>query len=200
MPRHFTDEERTKIVDMLMNTGFDHFTRYGIRGTRIDDICREVGIAKGSFYQFFPSKEELFMVIAEQHDERHRRDISKLAETHQGTSEAFVSNLYDHMISALETDPLMATISQPGAFEHLIRKLPPERIMEHRDRDAAYFVDKSPDWLKKGLIKDVPGTLLNELLIPVICVIMRRDALPEQEYRNSIDHLKTLFIHQLAKV
>jgi len=63
MPRAFTEEERTRIRNSLIDAGRTCFLKYGIRKTTIDDLVTLAGIAKGSFYQFFKSKENLYLEL-----------------------------------------------------------------------------------------------------------------------------------------
>ena len=63
MPRAFTEEERTRIRTSLIEAGRTCFLTYGIRKTTIDDLVKLAGIAKGSFYQFFTSKENLYLEL-----------------------------------------------------------------------------------------------------------------------------------------
>jgi AcrR family transcriptional regulator len=63
MPRAFTTEEKAKIRASLISAGRTCFLKYGIRKTTIDDLVTHVGIAKGSFYQFFRSKENLYLEL-----------------------------------------------------------------------------------------------------------------------------------------
>jgi AcrR family transcriptional regulator len=63
MPRAFTTEEKAKIRASLISSGRTCFLKYGIRKTTIDDLVSLVGIAKGSFYQFFSSKENLYLEL-----------------------------------------------------------------------------------------------------------------------------------------
>jgi TetR/AcrR family transcriptional regulator len=51
-----TDAKRERIVDSAMR----HFAENGYQGARVDDIARELGIAKGSIFQHFGSKSGLF--------------------------------------------------------------------------------------------------------------------------------------------
>jgi AcrR family transcriptional regulator len=48
----------------LLRSGIDLFTRHGYAEVRVDDVCQAAGIAKGSFYRHFCSKEELFFAAA----------------------------------------------------------------------------------------------------------------------------------------
>ena len=43
----------------IIKTAGEMFFRLGIRSVSIDDICRELGISKKTFYVYFASKEEL---------------------------------------------------------------------------------------------------------------------------------------------
>jgi AcrR family transcriptional regulator len=49
-------ERRDRIVEAAMR----HFAEHGYRATRIEDIAREVGVAKGTVFLDFGSKEGLF--------------------------------------------------------------------------------------------------------------------------------------------
>ena len=43
----------------IIKTAGELFFRLGIRSVSIDDICRELGMSKKTFYVYFPSKEDL---------------------------------------------------------------------------------------------------------------------------------------------
>ena len=75
MPKAFDPIEREAIRAALATIGLRHFERHGVRAARVEDICRDVGIAKGSFYAFHASKEALFMAIAAEREMQHRRDL-----------------------------------------------------------------------------------------------------------------------------
>jgi AcrR family transcriptional regulator len=60
MPRAFTEQEKTRIQDRLLDAGHSCFARYGLRKTTIEDLVKSAGIAKSSFYLFFDSKESLY--------------------------------------------------------------------------------------------------------------------------------------------
>lgn len=68
--RGFNDEERRDIKNQLIETARERFTRYGFQKTTVQEITDSVGIAEGTFYQFFDSKSELYMrVLVQEQDE-----------------------------------------------------------------------------------------------------------------------------------
>jgi len=59
-PKQAGGDKRETILD----SAFDLFRHYGYRRTSMEDIARAAGVAKGTLYLYFTSKEELFEAIA----------------------------------------------------------------------------------------------------------------------------------------
>lgn len=58
-PRPRTEAKRARIVDTAMR----HFAEHGYESARISDIADEMGIAKGSIFQHFGTKDGLFFEV-----------------------------------------------------------------------------------------------------------------------------------------
>lgn len=65
-PRGDAGARRAAILDAALSL----FGRYGYRRTSIDDIAREAGIAKGTVYLSFRSKDQVFRALSESLVER----------------------------------------------------------------------------------------------------------------------------------
>lgn len=65
MPTAFTAEQQESIREELFLKGIQLIRRLGVKRTTVEKLTRECGIAKGSFYLFYPSKEEYLMALAE---------------------------------------------------------------------------------------------------------------------------------------
>lgn len=61
MPKIYGD--RNEIREGLIRTGRQLFSLQGLKNTRVEDLCLGSGMAKGTFYHFFPSKEALFLEV-----------------------------------------------------------------------------------------------------------------------------------------
>lgn len=53
------EDKKTKIYDC----GKEIFSNKGFKDTNVSDITKKAGIAIGTFYNYYPSKEKLFMDI-----------------------------------------------------------------------------------------------------------------------------------------
>jgi len=63
-----TERERCRTCQKLLDKGRDIILLHGIKKVSVDDITKAAGMAKGSFYQYFGSKEKfLFEMIMDTH-------------------------------------------------------------------------------------------------------------------------------------
>lgn len=64
--------ERRKVVTRqeLVEAGRKLFGTVGLYDSKVEDLTRSAGIAKGTFYQYFPSKEALILAVVRQAFER----------------------------------------------------------------------------------------------------------------------------------
>lgn len=58
MPAIFSEGERRELRRRMVDVGWDRLLSGGYRALRVEDVAREVGLAKGTFYHFFPSKDD----------------------------------------------------------------------------------------------------------------------------------------------
>ncbi len=65
MPKIYTSEERERIENRLLAVAGECLANYGVRRTTVDLITEKAHIAKGSFYLFYDSKEDLFLSLFE---------------------------------------------------------------------------------------------------------------------------------------
>ena len=61
--RGFSNEEKERIKLLLLEKGKIEFEEKGFKNIKVSDLSKSVGIATGSFYAFYESKEELFYEI-----------------------------------------------------------------------------------------------------------------------------------------
>ena len=76
-------DKRARIADVAV----EHFSGRGYRGTTISAIVADSGIAKGSFYQYFESKLDLFRWLV--FDVIARRKMDYLAAVDHSESDDF---------------------------------------------------------------------------------------------------------------
>lgn len=99
MPIAFTEEEMTKLRHELILAGIRLSRELGLQRMSVEKITSAVGIAKGSFYIFFDSKEDFILEIADYANrETEKMLFSALNGRRQMSAHEFISffNTYIH--------------------------------------------------------------------------------------------------------
>lgn len=136
----FTENEKEQIRQCLLTKGKELFIKYGLSKTSIDDLVQACGIAKGSFYKFFSSKEELFYVILNKQDEiRNRLIVEHLRENLP--PKEMISSFFHLAFKLADENALLLQWFQDGEFERITRRLPKHLIEE-----------ASQDHTEKGIV------------------------------------------------
>lgn len=128
MPKIVTNEERELIREAIYEKTVQLIKEKGIRAITVDDVVRAVGIGKGSFYSYYPSREAcLFEVIKRCEREVFSRMEKMMSSIHSDKERAI------QLLKGIFTsrDSLFTSINQLDV-ELLLRKLPPEyRVAEN---------------------------------------------------------------------
>jgi len=70
MPRALTEHEKCRQCNKLLEKGRAIVMSQGVKKVSVDDITKAAGVAKGTFYQHFESKEEfLYRLVWEIHEQ-----------------------------------------------------------------------------------------------------------------------------------
>lgn len=129
----FSEDEERRIRERLQEAGRDSFSRFGLKRTRIEDLCRSAGIAKGSFYRFYESKEALCFELLEQ------EELSRDALLREGlgaaeTPESFAGVLIE-AFDAFERSAVAMRLLELDEFQVMVRRISTGIIREHQGRD-----------------------------------------------------------------
>ena len=67
----------------ILQTGRDLFWKFGFRRVTIEEVCREAGVSKMTFYKFFPNKQALVTVIMDEVFDESLIKIRSLRDEHE---------------------------------------------------------------------------------------------------------------------
>lgn len=190
MPRAFTDRERERIHDKLLDAGRSCFTRYGLKKTTIEDLVKLAGIAKSSFYLFFESKEVLYMeILLAELPAMAQRLIAGSFAVSDDTREALV-RLLRGIVHEIETNEFARIqLDDSGHLMQVMRSLDTDDILKRSTELYAPLVQEIVKAQARGeIVPGDPREILYSLgmikLLP-----LGRDGIPEELYRALLEFL-----------
>ena len=131
-------EKQQKVI----NAAKKEFARVPIENVSIKNIVEEADIARGSFYQYFESKEDLLIYILRENSEKLNTKLKdKVKETNGDIFKLYIF-LYDSMIEEFTDNPdqelfkqifINLKSSDENVFD-LVRKAKPQDIIEYYEQ------------------------------------------------------------------
>jgi AcrR family transcriptional regulator len=81
MPAIFNEQNREAVRQNMLENGFELLKKYGFKRMTVADIAKACGLAKGTFYTFFPSKEEfIYQIVLNRRNMVRQKYIDMAAE------------------------------------------------------------------------------------------------------------------------
>ncbi|MGB4169568.1 MAG: TetR/AcrR family transcriptional regulator [Tepidanaerobacteraceae bacterium] len=151
MARGFTDREREIIRNDLVATGRELFGTFGLKKTSIEDLTKAVGIAQGSFYTFFNSKEELYLEVMDREGEAIKQKLLKEENIKDLTRERFKS-FFKKVFEIVNSNPIIRQMFFEEEVDILIRKIPPEKMKEYHKKLMRELLPIIKRWQEEGAI------------------------------------------------
>lgn len=149
MPKIFSEDDRAAIRRRLMAVAKEQFLRYGLRRTKVGELAGAVGIAKGTFYNFFDSKEDLCLAIYDEEEAAMREDSSKILKSNRGSQETMEA-LLAYSLRVVRGDSLLTRLRETGEFVLLARGVGHERFSEHLNQDIGFAAELIENLRAKG--------------------------------------------------
>ncbi|MCX8557874.1 TetR/AcrR family transcriptional regulator [Mycolicibacterium mucogenicum] len=171
----FRPDEKDRIVRVLVETAERLFATQGLKKTSLDELVQPAGIAKGSFYAFFDSKESLYLDVMLR---RAPQVGARLAEALAGpVDEENLVGLMRAITDVLVDDPFYRRLlTHADELAAVTRRVGSEQL----ERVTPQIVRPVLDYLAAGqragvLVDDITPAALLGVMRSVGLLVMNRD-------------------------
>ncbi len=173
MARGFTDREKEIIRSELINAGRKLFGTYGLKKTSIEDLTKAVGIAQGSFYTFFDSKEDLYLEVMDSEGEVIKEKFLKQEKSFERLTRKNFKAFFKKVLNVVNTNPIIKQMFLEEEVDLLVRKIPPEKMKEYNKRFARDFLPLIEKWQRDGAVinnyrPEVIVAVLQSMYYPIL--------------------------------
>jgi AcrR family transcriptional regulator len=130
----FSDEERARIRSQLLEEANEQFSHFGFERTRIRDVTDAVGIGTSTFYQFYDSKEQLYVEVLTFERRQLQERLDEAVAACDSTREE-VQTVLRTLLAEVRTNPLISRLIIGDELRTVQREL------SEADRESAANVD-----------------------------------------------------------
>ena len=195
MATAFTTEEKEVIRKKLHKVAKECLQRYGVKKTTVDQMAAMVDISKGSFYNFYSSKEMLFFAVLEEYQiDVMDRLTEQLDMEAKIDTNRLVQLLYDFYQDFRYS--FMYTIFKNHEMELLLRKLPKEAITNHHlidDRMVKKIVSRI------NIKENVSVEIVSALFRTIAMTILHIEEIGEEQFDIALKFVIQGIVEQITK-
>jgi AcrR family transcriptional regulator len=198
MPLPFTEREKMRLRQKMLRTARGLFVRKGLKKTSLEEITTSVGIAKSTFYQFFESKEALFLgVLAEDGPavEAHlQAELKQATDARDG-----ITRLLRGVVQELETNGLTRRVlTHPDELQMLADYATPEQLAASNSAALKLIVPYLQVGQHRGEVITGDPILLARVISAVTLLTLHRDTIGSDHYEAVLNTLIDLLARALT--
>ena len=199
--RSFTSEEREIIRNKIIDRGKECFAIYGIKKTSIEDLTRDLGIAKSSFYSFFNSKEDLFLQIYTEEREALKGNLleNSFLKYRKEPDKAIKAYLH-YVLDIANKHPVWRKVYiEKEHLELTISRSSEEKIKNIHRENVKMILPFFEEWAAAGLLIDKDARILAETTYAVLSLIHLRNEIEDEDFQDIMDILIDLLAENIIK-
>jgi AcrR family transcriptional regulator len=127
VPEKKGKRDKSKRTDQILKAAKTTILSKGFNGATMDDIALEAGITKPTVYQYFKTKDELFLMLLEPLIQSIALQViiikNRLLEKHYSSGTDVIDDIFKIFFAIFETDPdrfkLLSVFLQTDMFYHM---------------------------------------------------------------------------------
>jgi AcrR family transcriptional regulator len=159
--------------------------KVGARLLVVDDIAREAGISKGSFYSFYPSREDFILSAFESWETEYRGLLIREVTEGEGTARERIERFFLGTFEILEREPGLARLGMKE-IQSILDRLPPQRIAAHQAADIRTLEETFRGWVTEGFLAPDLITAFRGLIPALFSIAIHKEDFPPGCYPPAV--------------
>lgn len=183
----------------IFNCGKELFSSKGFKDTNVSDITEKAGIGVGTFYNYYASKEKLFMEIFLDENVKLKKSIMESVDLSDEPL-TLVKDIMQLNVNGMNKNPILKQWYNKDVFikiEQLYR--------EENGMNAVHFIydnliDIIEKWqVDKKMRKDINSELIMAIFITLINIDTHKEEIGIQYFPQILDYMAEFVMKGLAE-
>lgn len=193
MPILFSEEEKKKLKEQMLEVGFDLIRDYGVTHASVDKVTRSVGIGRTTFYNFFPTKEHFLIEIIRHQREKGKRYLLELLNGREKMTVPEAKDYLKFLMTGKETIYQYLTIEESGNVSKTI----PEAFLPDIEKEIKTidYITSHMEGVKENLEYGIIANLMKMLAITQT----EKKSFHEKDLKKTLDAVLGLLFSYIFK-
>ncbi|MRN55023.1 TetR/AcrR family transcriptional regulator [Paenibacillus monticola] len=182
----------------IFNCGKELFSSKGFKKTNVSDITKVVGIGVGTFYNYFPSKEALFLEIFLEENVKLKKSIMEAIDLNDAPLE-LLKKLISLNINGMNSNPILKEWYNKDVFGKLEQQYREENGVNKVDFLYGSFVELFQQWQTEGKIRnDIDIELIMAFFTAIINMDTHKEEIGLQYFPQILEYMAEFVMNGLT--
>lgn len=173
----------------ILNCGRELFSSKGFKDTNVADITKMAGIGVGTFYNYYPSKEKLFLDIFLEENVKLKKKIMQSVNLEDEPLKV-VREVLALNISGMDSNPILRQWYNKDVFGKIERLYREENGISVVDFVYDSFAETIKKWQNEGKMrKDMDSELIMAIFTAIINIDTHKEEIGLQYFPHLLDYL-----------
>ncbi len=174
------------------------FAENGFKDTGIADITREAGFSVGTFYNYFPSKEKLFIEILSEETTVLMKNIMQSINLEDDPVK-LIKELLALNMKGMLSNPILSQWYHPDVFNKIEKLFREEEGLERMDFLYKEFLDLVKKWQSEGKMRaDISSDMIMAMFESIIRIGYHKDEIGLKYFPEIQDYLTDFVLKGLT--
>jgi AcrR family transcriptional regulator len=193
---------RRKLEDAkaeLLRCARQLFSAHGFKDTSVSDITELAGVAVGTFYNYFPSKESIFLHIFMQENEELKKSILSTVDV-DGEPAVVIRELMLRNLQGMQSNPILKEWYNRDVFSKIERVYREENGSTGLEFLFGTFSDLIKQWQAQGKLRqDLDADMIMAFFVALINIDMHKEEIGVEYFPHIMDHLAEFILAGISK-
>ena len=183
---------------IIYNCAKELFSQKGFKDTNISEITQKAGIAVGTFYNYYPSKEKLFMDIFIDENTKLKRHCIRSLDLSKSPLE-IVKQMLALNAEGLNTNPILNEWNNKAVFSRIEQLYREENGIQAVDFIFDSFHDLVKEWQAQGKMRrDIDSKMIMMMFAAIINIDTHKEEIGLEYFPELLNHLTELIMKGLT--
>lgn len=183
----------------IRSCGKELFATKGYKDTNVADITKMAGMATGTFYNYYSSKDKLFMDIFLEENVKLKKRIMESIDM-EGDPAVIIMETISKNLEGMRADPILRQWYNREAFGRIEQSYREENGLEHVDFLYDAFIELVRHWQARGKMRnDLDAEMIMAIFAALINIDTHKEEIGLKYFPEVQEHLTGFVMKGLMK-
>lgn len=181
----------------ILKAGKELFAEKGFKDTNVSEITKKAGFATGTFYNYYPSKDVLFMEIYLEENQKLKEYTIEKVDIEAHPMKVISEIMYFNTIG-MQENPILREWYNKDVFSRVEQVYREMNGIEKVDFAYGYFYELFEKWQREGKMrKDIEPEMIMAIFGAIINVDTHKEEIGIQYFPKLMDYLVEFIMNEL---